>query len=50
MSTFGDNTPKQEILDAAQVVAVECGLSDLQLVKALLAVVSYLCEYIEDTE
>jgi hypothetical protein len=45
MSTFGDHTPKQDILDNLESIRSDHQLTTIELIKAVLEVITYLLEY-----
>lgn len=44
MSTFGDKTPAQEMLEWIQAIQRDCGLSDDEVVTVLLVITQYYQE------
>jgi hypothetical protein len=48
MSTFGDHTPKQDLLDDIQAIKRKYNLSLMETIVALADIISYLAEYETD--
>lgn len=47
MSTFGDNTPKEELLDECKYIISKHNLTLAQFVAAIAEVIAYLAENAE---